>query len=337
MEVTCAEKAWDEVQQVADVLDNRSPGGPCFVGRHIRKAHNLIRDHAGDTEEGPLFRAWLHSVYDVITAGSTLQLRRLVCIARQKAKKIEVRSQKQGLKDWRQWVTSAPSSPSADGVGRPKAPNKNAYRWVRGMGGWTQSPVGPIDFDDLAGQQPDDSPDDFLQACHQDAPTLLQIWQPGLSGDDIPLCDQGDVEAEANQWAGLWEELQQYEDPFEGIELEDKGPLEVFSLRQSAMSFPIGTGIGCDNISPRAVGRLSDAALFALALLLHACERRGRWGSLICLVVIVLLPKPDGGRRPIGLFPALVRIWMRARVDLARRWEQQHHRSGIFGGAEMGA
>ena len=46
---------------------------------------------------------------------------------------------------------------------------------------------------------------------------------------------------------------------------------------------------------------------------LFACfERIGQWCSVLDLVLIVLLPKLEGGLRPIGLFPTLVRVWMRA-------------------------
>eukprot|EP00973_Karenia_brevis_P014474 1972678-Karenia_brevis.AAC.1 len=79
------------------------------------------------------------------------------------------------------------------------------------------------------------------------------------------------------------------------------------------MTFPIGTGLGCDNVSPRAMSRLPDTLLNALGRILRRCEKLGRWPRCVCLVLIVLLAKPDGGRRPIGLLPTVVRIWARAR------------------------
>ena len=87
------------------------------------------------------------------------------------------------------------------------------------------------------------------------------------------------------------------------------------------MTFLAHTGLGGDNVSPRAFARLSDSLLQWLCLLFAAAERFGCWPLLLRLVVIVLLPKPDGGRRPIGLFPTPIRIWMRARSDIARRWD----------------
>jgi len=77
--------------------------------------------------------------------------------------------------------------------------------------------------------------------------------------------------------------------------------------------------------------------LMALAMILAAAEALGAWGQAVSLVLIVLLPKPDGGLRPIGLFPTIVRLWMRARTVQARAWEAAHAMPQLFGGAGMGA
>ena len=74
-----------------------------------------------------------------------------------------------------------------------------------------------------------------------------------------------------------------------------------------------------------------------MAFLFAQFELAGSWASVLDLVLIVLLPKPEGGFRPIGLFPTVVRIWMRARVCVARAWEAAHALPCLFGGAGMGA
>ena len=108
-------------------------------------------------------------------------------------------------------------------------------------------------------------------------------------------------------------------------------------MRRAIDTFPVGTGKGDDNIGPRAYSRLSDAALLALIALLRACEACGCWGANAFVVLIVLLPKPDGGLRPIGLFPSMIRIWGRARADVARAWEAAHTMPQFYGGSGMGA
>ena len=71
--------------------------------------------------------------------------------------------------------------------------------------------------------------------------------------------------------------------------------------------------------------------------LLAGFENAGSWCQVLNLVLIVLLPKPDGGYRPIGLFPTIIRVWMRARGGIIRAWENAHALPTIFGGTGMGA
>ena len=119
----------------------------------------------------------------------------------------------------------------------------------------------------------------------------------------MPLSDQAAVDKEADEWAGLWQEKAVYESPlFNG----DGAPLQQLmpeAIVAAAQSFPLGTGLGADNIAPRAFARLSGDALLALTILFAAFEEAGSWCSTLDLVMIVLLPKATGGFRPIGLFP----------------------------------
>ena len=55
------------------------------------------------------------------------------------------------------------------------------------------------------------------------------------------------------------------------------------------------------------------------------------------MVIIVLLPKEGGGHKPIGLFPSIIRIWMRARALTAREWEELTASPDLFGATGMGA
>ena len=105
----------------------------------------------------------------------------------------------------------------------------------------------------------------------------------------------------------------------------------------AAKSFAADTGVGIDNIAPRALERLSDEALQALASVLNACELNGNWGQCNALVLTVLLPKADGGLRPVGLLPTAIRIWMRTRTHITRQWGAKHAHPSLFGGRDMGA
>ena len=54
------------------------------------------------------------------------------------------------------------------------------------------------------------------------------------------------------------------------------------------------------------------------------------------MVLIALLPKPDGGFRPIDLLPIPPRIGMRARRKAARRWEELNSREWLCTGKGKG-
>jgi hypothetical protein len=127
-----------------------------------------------------------------------------------------------------------------------------------------------------------------------------------------PLCDQAAVDSEADKWASLW---------LSPVGAPPPPTFGVAELRSAALTFPVGTGTGVDNVSPRAFARLSDHLLMQLATILLVSEACGRWASSLCAVVIVLLPKQDGGRRPIGLMHGVVRLWARVRGRIAREWE----------------
>ena len=97
----------------------------------------------------------------------------------------------------------------------------------------------------------------------------------------------------------------------------------VNAITQVAMSFPVGIVLGWDGMFPRAICRLRQTTLEWLAKVLYHFEITGRWPELIDVVVIALLPKSDGGLRPIGLMRFLIRIWTRARKEVAMQWERQ--------------
>ena len=69
---------------------------------------------------------------------------------------------------------------------------------------------------------------------------------------------------------------------------------------------------------------------------MDAAEMDGAWPEFSQLVITVLLPKSDGGRRPIGLFRTLHRVWMRTRRPCIKQWRKVHQRSYRYGGAGRG-
>ena len=93
--------------------------------------------------------------------------------------------------------------------------------------------------------------------------------------------------------------------------------------------------MGCD--APEGPGEVPRGILLAIIQLLSLCESAGRWPVAVQMVIVVLLAKADGGFRPIGLIPALPRIWMRVRRQAAKQWELSQARPYLYAGAAKGA
>ena len=103
-------------------------------------------------------------------------------------------------------------------------------------------------------------------------------------------------------------------------------PISADDIRRAARTFPATTSIGCDAIAPSLLAHLSEPLREAIAALLNEIERTGRWPRELATSLIHLIPKPSGGRRPIGVLPTLVRIWERARKSLVQRWARESRR-----------
>jgi hypothetical protein len=102
--------------------------------------------------------------------------------------------------------------------------------------------------------------------------------------------------------------------------------LAVEVMLGAATTFRDGIGLGWDRLHPRAATRCPDEALLALVCLLVLAERLGYWPDTIGVILVCLLAKPDGGWRPIGLLPTIIRWWMRAKLDVAWAWQTAHDR-----------
>ena len=95
------------------------------------------------------------------------------------------------------------------------------------------------------------------------------------------------------------------------------------TLRDCSKSFKRPT-TKVDGWHPRQYQHLSDIALRCLALLFRAYEARGEWCSHQCSLLVCLIPKPNGDRRPILHFRSGYRVWARARQAQVREWATTH-------------
>ncbi len=238
-------------------------------------------------------------------------------MAAAEADALERRTAKSKKDQWVKWLRSGPMT----GLG-------NQHRFTRTATGWMPNRVAArpsahlSKIDDSSGLTPEE----------------LGRLLVGDEGDVAPLSLQDTAEQEALEWGRLWAAGEQLPPLTWPEELGAMPPRPtVQRLRTVLKSFLAGTGLAWDAIHPMALDRLSDRRLEQFIGLFMDAERRGEWPSSMALVTIVLLPKGDGGYRPIGLFPAVIRIWIRMRRDMTREWEVANDRDFIHSGPNRGA
>jgi hypothetical protein len=90
-------------------------------------------------------------------------------------------------------------------------------------------------------------------------------------------------------------------------------------LRNAARSFKKGTA-QIDGWKPCHIGELTDGTLALLGRLLQVAEAVGQYPKAGQYVMTTLIPKPDGGLRPINLFPAVFRLHSRCRSGILKAW-----------------
>ena len=141
---------------------------------------------------------------------------------------------------------------------------------------------------------------------------------------------QAAVISQAEKWADIWKQAGERARFPRAQDYPALPALNAARLRSAALTFPVGTGVSFDNISPRSFARLPDLALDLLAAILMACEKLGWWPEALEMVIIVLIPKDDGDTRPIHLYASVIRLWGRARGDERGQWEADHHRDEMY-------
>ena len=98
------------------------------------------------------------------------------------------------------------------------------------------------------------------------------------AGIPVPLDIQGAADQKARSWAMEWGAGMQLPEVSWPVDLGPAPPpLSMTALRDALIAFPAGTGLGWDDLHPRALLRLPNDTLEALLRLLLACESQGRW------------------------------------------------------------
>jgi len=139
------------------------------------------------------------------------------------------------------------------------------------------------------------------------------------------------LQAEAAKWSKLWQATDAHQSPIPGPWTGAQLPprLTAQQLRTAAKRFKPNTSAP-DGMSPRQFESLTEPALSALAMLLQAFEYGGDFAPTLRSMWTALLPKPQGGHRPIGLFRAIFRLWARARRPEVDKWAHTYAKDGVF-------
>ena len=115
-----------------------------------------------------------------------------------------------------------------------------------------------------------------------------------------PATAQQQVDDEAEAWHKQWGKGLVNEPLKWPAEMgEDLPRILREELLEAARTFPKHTGLGWDRLHPRSIERISNETVDLLVLAMLKCEEDGEWPEAVALIIIALLPKTDGGFRPI--------------------------------------
>ncbi len=159
----------------------------------------------------------------------------------------------------------------------------------------------------------------------EEAPEELVFLPGAVSADPQDLVDK-----DFNDWGAIWRKLQRHASaPWrKEICLGASGlPRPTHGeLRDAAATFPPWTGTSSELLTPRHYTWLSDMLLDRLGIFMKLLESWGWWPEQLMEALIRLIPKPTGGRRPIGLLASLVRLWERVRRPYIVEWRTKVNR-----------
>ncbi len=95
--------------------------------------------------------------------------------------------------------------------------------------------------------------------------------------------------------------------------------ISVQQIRTAARSFKESTS-SIDLMHPRHINGLSDRALGCLVGFIRLFESTATWPKQEQCVITTLIPKTDGGLRPIALFRTVYRVYSKIRVLEVKQW-----------------
>ena len=126
--------------------------------------------------------------------------------------------------------------------------------------------------------------------------------------------------------------LAETEPPDRVLDLPAVGLLPAITVQEltaASSRFSVKTA-ATDGWHPRMFASLSWEARQSLCYLLQGCEKVTNTPRAMQAVIIKLLAKPTGGRRPIALFRSIWRVYMKVRLPHLHAWAAQYVPTAVF-------
>ena len=138
------------------------------------------------------------------------------------------------------------------------------------------------------------------------------------------------VEEERKAWKEIWHRFRgSCGAPWRAADLVGEEALArptAAELRRCATKFKEYTAIGWDSLAPRWIGWLSNELLEVIIDFIEKLEVEGCWPGCISKIIVHLIPKASGGRRPIGVLATFVRLWEAVRKPIVWQWRSRIER-----------
>ena len=178
----------------------------------------------------------------------------------------------------------------------------------------------------------------WKQKCALDAPGALKgthfhtkwrpLWQPpsgSISKQPLAADPAAAASSEQDAWARVWRtpvgpshEAEAPWDLVPPVRLPPPAsPYIAHQIRKVCAQFPTRTGLGADGWQPHILARASDRCLAVLASIIMAVQMLGKWPTHFFSAAT-----DDGGLRPWGLLPTVVRIWEALCFTRVQAWAE---------------
>ena len=168
-------------------------------------------------------------------------------------------------------------------------------------------------------------------------PVEVEAQESGTVSKEYSMDPSLLADKEMKVWEEIWDGGGPQAPLTRPREVEELEEPTVEQARRAFRAFKKSTAVGADQLHPRTLDHLSDQGVRTFIALLMAVERIGDWPEHACLIILMLLAKPGGGYRTIGILATLYRVWVRIRRIQAKEWELEHTPECVYGGTGKSA